>query len=477
MQRRKRCAVLFAVEMMLAGFFAVLPLQAEEAADAAFTMNEQTEMVSENNAPEAGEPTGEVPTEEPTEESSEQEGDAPEEELPKKQQEISPDPKKSPEQNTRTSENQTTTKPEITSEPQDACVEAGGYASFHVSATGKDLQYQWFVDRGDGSSFQEIRGANTELYQVMVFDGAMNGYMYQCKVTSGNTDNNGNGSGEKTNGNGAQGADQTNYVRTRAAKLTIYYRIAGGARSVWVKSSGRGLVFQGSGAYSKFSGINVDGSRITAGEYNKGGSQTTFTEITLLRSYLETLVEGDHELEIVWTDGSAKTSFRIEAPAANLPADASGTGKTGALRAGKTGAADADLTADTTGSRRLGTTPSASDMIMGKDGADRISGNTIKESLSENTLKIPADVPGTLDMPTEKEKKAAEKKLAVTPGERRTQKRPSNDKRNPVRLAAMSKKVNQYAAAVCMAVMSISAAGIISGMIAYRLHDTEGHKD
>lgn len=459
MQRRKRCAVLFAVEMMLAGFFAVLPLQAKEAADAAFTMNEQTGTMSENNAPEAGESTGK---------SSGQEGDALED---KSSQEA-----KSPGQNTGTSENQTTTKPEITSEPQDACVEAGGYASFHVSATGKNLQYQWFVDRGDGSSFQEIKGANTELYQVMVFDGAMNGYMYQCKVTSGDASNQSN-KGRTKNGTTDNDDSNVNYVRTRAAKLTIYYRIAGGARSVWVKSSGRGLVFQGSGAYSKFSGISVDGSRITAGEYNKGGSQTTFTEITLLRSYLETLVEGDHELEIVWTDGSAKTSFRIEAPAANLPADASGTGKTGALGAGKTGAADADLTADTTGSRRLGTTPSASDMIMGKDGADRISGNTIKESLSENTLKTPADVPGTLDMPTEKEKKAAEKKLAVTPGERRTQKRPSNDKRNPVRLAAMSKKVNQYAAAVCMAVMSISAAGIISGMIAYRLHDTEGHKD
>lgn len=172
----------------------------------------------------------------------------------------------------------------------------------------------------------------------MVFDGAMNGFAYKCRVEC-NSENSKGSDGDSKEQSGEEDNEEPdeNYVESRAARLTIFYRIVGGARSVWVKSSGRGLVFQGSGPYSRFSGVNVDENRIGADGFNKGGSQTPFTEVTLLRSYLETLTEGEHELELVWSDGTAKTSFRIEPPAANLPADATGLGRTGADTEGSAG--------------------------------------------------------------------------------------------------------------------------------------------
>lgn len=350
--------------------------------------------------------------------------------------------------------------PVITSEPQDVQVEAGDYASFQVSASGQDLTYQWLVDEGNGSGFQEVAGAVTELYRVMVLDGSMNGYEYKCEVTN-----------------------KAGAVRTRSARLTIFYKIVGGARSSWVKSSGSGLVFQGSGAYSRFSGVSVDGNRILASEYSKGGSQTPFTEITLLRSYLETLPEGDHEMEIAWSDGSAKTSFSIVPPAADLPADITGLGASDIGAAGSSRAAGTTAAAGEVTSERSDMTGGmdTNDALDRKENGERdemsfgqISGNALDDSVSENAVKpssgTASDVFSSSGLPVG----IPQEDRKVTLGERRTKDRSSDFEKSPVQLAKMSEAVNKYAGTVCMAVILISAAGIASGIIAYRMHDTEG---
>lgn len=56
-------------------------------------------------------------------------------------------------------EQQPKTRPIITSQPEDARVEAGDCAYFNVSAVGKNLSYQWYVDKGDGAGFRKINGA------------------------------------------------------------------------------------------------------------------------------------------------------------------------------------------------------------------------------------------------------------------------------------------------------------------------------
>lgn len=454
---RKKCRVILIAGMMLAELFAVPPIQAR---GAAFEPYAQEGSVSDNDMSDLSEEVQEQTSEETTSKESQDRSSA---------QQESQDGSSAPQEQTL---------PIITAQPEDVCVEAGDCAYFNVSAVGENLTYQWFVDKGNGSGFQKIMGAEDSLYRVMVFDGAMNGYLYKCRVRekTGNGQENGTGETEKR-------TDEKDYTETRAAILTVVYRIVGGARSVWVKSSGRGLVFQGSGAYSKFSGVSVDGSRITAGEYNKGGSQTPFTEITLLRSYLETLAEGEHELEIVWEDSSAKTSFHIEAPASELPAGASGLGRPGdeeapgSSRAAGTTSAAGDAAAVMTGGEKEGG-PGMEDGIAEKAEKEpgRISENTTDASVSENTVTASS---GTAADVLEKAGILAdlqEDKLTVTRGERRTESLPSDFKKNPVRFAAMSEKINRYARSVCMAVIVISVVGIAVGFLAYRLHDVEGNE-
>lgn len=460
---RRKLGGFFAAGMILAELFAALPLQAKETGEAA--LYEQAASLSGNDAQGLSEST--------------QKGDSDKTVLESIDGKSSDDTVSNSSQGENPATPQVQRKPEITSQPQDVKVEAGGYASFHVSAIGKDLIYQWMVDRGDGSGFQKVKGADKELYRVMVFDGSMNGYVYKCRVT--NNSQNSGGSAAENGGENSGSKNEQPYVESRAATLTIVYKIAGGARSVWVKSSGRGLIFQGSGAYSKFSGVSVDGSRITAGEYNKGGSQTPFTEITLLRSYLETLAEGEHELEISWSDGAAKTSFHIEAPASNLPDGASGLGRTGEDGTGSSRAAGTTAAAGNTAKfpGMQGKGEAASSMGSAKKAEKetaQISENTIEASVSANTLnpssKTAADIlkkTGVLADPTKEA-------LTVTPGERRTESLPSNLKKKPVRLAAMSKAVNQYAQAICMVVILISVVGIVVGFLVYRRHDGKGKK-
>ena len=88
------------------------------------------------------------------------------------------------------------------------------------------------------------------------------------------------------------------------------YQIINGANSSWTHDSDGNITIRGNGDFSKFTGVKVDGNLIDKSNYTaKEGS----TIITLKASYLNTLSAGNHTVEILWTDGSASTTFTIKA--------------------------------------------------------------------------------------------------------------------------------------------------------------------
>ena len=88
------------------------------------------------------------------------------------------------------------------------------------------------------------------------------------------------------------------------------YNILDGANSKWTQDSDGNLSVRGSGAFSEFVGVKVDGKLVDEKYYTvKEGS----TIVTLKADYLNTLTVGSHTLEIIWTDGSASTAFTVSA--------------------------------------------------------------------------------------------------------------------------------------------------------------------
>ncbi len=88
------------------------------------------------------------------------------------------------------------------------------------------------------------------------------------------------------------------------------YDILDGANSSWTQNSDGSLSIRGSGAFSEFVGVKVDRTLVDAKYYTvKEGS----TIVTLKADYLNTCTVGSHTLEIVWTDGSASTTFSVNA--------------------------------------------------------------------------------------------------------------------------------------------------------------------
>ena len=91
---------------------------------------------------------------------------------------------------------------------------------------------------------------------------------------------------------------------------SVGYDILDGANSSWTQNSDGSLSIRGSGEFSKFVGVNVDGTPVDGKNYTvKEGS----TIITLKADYLNTLSVGTHTFKIFWTDGSASTTFALKA--------------------------------------------------------------------------------------------------------------------------------------------------------------------
>ena len=98
-------------------------------------------------------------------------------------------------------------------------------------------------------------------------------------------------------------------VQYKYTGTPIDYDILDGANSSWTQNSDGSLSIRGSGAFSKFVGVKVDGrTLVDAKNYSvKEGS----TIVTLKTDYLNSLSVGTHTFEILWMDGSANTTFTV----------------------------------------------------------------------------------------------------------------------------------------------------------------------
>ena len=104
------------------------------------------------------------------------------------------------------------------------------------------------------------------------------------------------------------------------------YKIINGARSTWNGSTTEGLTIRGDGDFAKFAGVRVDGNWIPDAHYEaKSGS----TIVTLKPSYLASLAEGEHTVDIMWIDDSASTTFNVAANTAAAQPELDSVPKTG----------------------------------------------------------------------------------------------------------------------------------------------------
>ena len=87
------------------------------------------------------------------------------------------------------------------------------------------------------------------------------------------------------------------------------YNFIDGANGEWIKNSGKDLGFKTDGEFSKFTGVEVDGTLIGADKYTAIPGSTL---VTLKKDYLETLSDGKHTLTVVYTDGECTTEFEVK---------------------------------------------------------------------------------------------------------------------------------------------------------------------
>ena len=117
-------------------------------------------------------------------------------------------------------------------------------------------------------------------------------------------------------GDTSDGSDGTMWVITdltmtpQASGTTPEYKITEGANGSWTQNSDGTLKFAVNGDVSKFTGVKVDGTLISADKYTAVSGSTV---ITLKKDYLDTLSVGKHTLTVVYSDGECSTEFEIKA--------------------------------------------------------------------------------------------------------------------------------------------------------------------
>lgn len=90
------------------------------------------------------------------------------------------------------------------------------------------------------------------------------------------------------------------------------YMVYEGNGGIWTIGQDGALTFTANGAYSKFTGIKVDGKDVDESNYT---AESGSTIINLNADYLNTLSVGTHTLTVLYTDGEAEAEFEVkEAP-------------------------------------------------------------------------------------------------------------------------------------------------------------------
>ena len=197
------------------------------------------------------------------------------------------------------------TAPSIITQPGNATVKVGETATFTIATSGDNLTYQWQIDRNDGKGWVNIDGATATSYTTSTVNISSNGFKYKCVVSNsaGNVESN-SATLTVQDAGGSGNPDTPNNT----------YQIIDGSNSSWTHDSDGNITIRGNGDFSKFTEVKVDGNLIDKSNYTaKEGS----TIITLKASYLNTLSAGNHTVEILWTDGSASTTFTTKANTAD----------------------------------------------------------------------------------------------------------------------------------------------------------------
>ncbi len=78
------------------------------------------------------------------------------------------------------------TAPVITDQgqPKNVSAKVGETATFSVTATGDDLEYQWMIDRNDGNGFVDLTQSTGATHTTTELDMSCNGFKYKCVISN-----------------------------------------------------------------------------------------------------------------------------------------------------------------------------------------------------------------------------------------------------------------------------------------------------
>lgn len=202
---------------------------------------------------------------------------------------------------------------------------AKGYGLSGSAAESHDAHLFLYVEPKDGYYFTEepkVSWNDTLLVPLPKDSSTLYGYKYQL-------DDNGSGTivveGKAVKKDTAE--PQTNEPQANTSQSSNdTYKIIEGTKGTWNGSTTEGLTIRGDGDFAKFAGVRVDGNWIPSAHYEaKAGS----TIVTLKPSYLASLAEGEHTVDIMWIDDSASTTFTVAASAATAQPELDSVPKTG----------------------------------------------------------------------------------------------------------------------------------------------------
>ena len=194
-----------------------------------------------------------------------------------------------------------------------------GYGLSGSAAESHDAHLFLYVEPKDGYYFTEepkVSWKDTLLVPLPKDSSTLYGYKYQL-------DDNGSGTIVVE---GKAVKKETNAPASNDDSSEEPYKIINGAKSTWNGSTTEGLTIRGDGDFAKFAGVRVDGNWIPSAHYEaKSGS----TIVTLKPSYLASLSEGEHTVDIMWIDDSASTTFTVAANTAAAQPELDSVPKTG----------------------------------------------------------------------------------------------------------------------------------------------------
>ena len=197
---------------------------------------------------------------------------------------------------------------------------AKGYGLSGSAAESHDAHLFLYVEPKDGYYFTEepkVSWNDTLLVPLPKDSSTLYGYKYQLDD---------NGSGTIVVEGKAVKKDTAEPQANTPQSSNDTYKIINGARSTWNGSTTEGLTIRGDGDFAKFAGVRVDGNWIPSVHYEaKAGS----TIVTLKPSYLASLSEGEHTVDIMWIDDSASTTFNVAANTAAAQPELDSVPKTG----------------------------------------------------------------------------------------------------------------------------------------------------